>query len=120
MNNENLTLSLYTCRKLLPIVNAAKIGGFLGTIFFQGYSVIWPVIVFGGFTVIMLTADTILKLKFWKCPSCRNVLPHDFYSRKTMTHCPKCKRMLNFEVQGFFVPMEALRPAEGEESEEES
>ena len=102
---KRTNLSLYACRKLIPIINAGKIISFLAALFFQQDGML-PLFVTCVFLVIMfLTTDTYLKLSVWKCPSCGHVLPNDFYSRKTMTHCPNCKEELDFSDTRFFVPI---------------
>lgn len=117
MNKEARRLSLYACRKWMPIVNAAKIAGFLGIIFFQTATTRIPMLLCGAFTLMMLTTDTYLKLRMWKCPACQKVLPSDFYSRKTMTRCPVCEARLNFSDTRFLVPVSELLNEENETQE---
>ena len=90
------TISLYARRKLLPIVNAGKYVGFLGSLFFQQENTQVFFLFFVFLTLMFLTTDTYLKLVLWKCPHCSKTLPHDFYSRKTMTTCPNCQKELDF------------------------
>lgn len=114
---ESKTLSLYARRMLLPIVNAGKIIGFLGALFFQQETTRALFILFVFMTLMFLTTDTYLKLALWKCPHCGKVLPYDFYSRKTMTSCPNCRKKLNFSDTRIFVPASSIAEASGTEDD---
>jgi hypothetical protein len=92
----------------LPIVNTGKIVGFLGALFFQQENTRPLFVFFAIMTLMFLTTDTYLKLALWKCPHCGKILPHDFYSRKTMTSCPSCQQKLDFSDTRFWVPDSSL------------
>ena len=102
---ERKTVSLYACRNLLPIVSTGKVVTFVAAIFFQQESTLVLFMTCVCLTLLLLTTDTYLKLALWKCPRCKKQLPHDFYSRKTMTSCPFCGSKLDFSDTRFLVPV---------------
>lgn len=101
-NQRRKTLSLYMTRKLLPIVNYGKYILFLAAIFFQQEDTLELFVVCSSAAVFMFGIDTFLKLSAWKCRHCKHILPHDFYSRKTLEYCPHCHKKLDFDDHSFF------------------
>ena len=102
--SERKVLSLYACRKLMPVVNVLKYVFILAAIFFQQASTITLLVIFASLAVLTISLDTFLKLSAWKCPHCKKVLPSDFYSRKTLDTCPNCHTKLDFSRASVFVP----------------
>lgn len=105
---EKKVLSLHACSKLIPIVNAGKYAAFLAALFFQQENTMAVFVVCVCLTLMFITTDTYLKISVWKCPHCKKPLPHDFYSRKTMTSCPNCGGELDFSEARTFVPVSAV------------
>lgn len=118
-NHEKKVLSLSACRKLLPIISTGKYIFFLAALFFQQEDTMAIFVVCVSLTLMFIAADSFLKISAWKCPHCRKVLPHDFYSRKTMTDCPNCGAALDFSDKRVFVPEppHPESPAGGAEAE---
>lgn len=103
---EKKVLSLYACRKLMPVTNALKYVFILGALFFQQASTITMLVIFASLAVLTISLDTFLKLSAWRCPHCKKVMPSDFYSRKTLETCPNCHAVLDFSKAPLFVPAE--------------
>lgn len=96
------TLSLYVTKKIMPIVNYLKYIFFLGAIFFQRDETAVLFVICASIAIMLFGIDTFLKVSAWRCRYCGKVLPHDFYSRKTMEYCPNCHKKLDFEDHSFF------------------
>lgn len=96
MKNQQPLLSLSVCKRLLPVVGAGKYIAIFCAILFQQDSTLVPLVICASAAIFLICLDSILKISFWKCPRCKKQLPHDFYSRKTMTKCPFCKEVLDF------------------------
>ena len=103
---EKKVLSLYACRKLMPVTNALKYVFILGALFFQQASTIPMRVSFAAFAVLPISLDSLLKLSAWRCPHCKKVMPSDFYSRKTLETCPNCHAVLDFSKAPLFVSAE--------------
>lgn len=101
--SKRKVLSLHACRKLLPIMGAAKYICILATIFFQQEDTVACMVVFASLTIIALCLDSFLKISAWKCRHCGERLPYDFYSRKTLRACPKCGEELDFSQKTLLV-----------------
>jgi rubrerythrin len=104
MKKQKAFLSLGACRKLLPIVSAGKYIAILCAIFFQQDTTPVPLVICASAAMLFICLDTVLKLSVWKCPRCHKPLPHDFYSRKTITKCPSCGEALDFSRDGSALP----------------
>lgn len=96
MKKRRAILSLGTCRRVLPVVSTGKYVAILCAIFFQQDSTLVPLVMCVSAAMLFICLDTVLKLSVWKCPRCNKPLPHDFYSRKTITKCPSCGETLDF------------------------